>query len=188
MNSEQKERILDALDNADFDKIESVLSEMSETNGVLNTIEPFCQLLILEFYHSKDESLAVLIQQIIESNQEFAEVRFPGNPIFQLAFQIGAFEIYKAYLECYVLKQDEEKQVELLLDLVGQAEQWKEMVESNYEKVIVGRDYNGPFSTDEETGHTTMHLADFQTMDTLGEHYNSIVGRWEILRDLGERI
>ena len=186
------EKIEECFYNAQVSELPELIKSLIEETSVEEAAEEYAKLLLQKFTHYCADTCAKLMEIAIRTDMQMALAKFPVNPLFRLAVFKGSVDLYECYIEEFIeplleKNTDEEKNFDIYLDLQTIAMKISEDCFNNYKRVYKSMDYNGAFKS-EKPGLLSINEEDFEIMNTLCEHFNSIVGRREILQDLEKRM
>lgn len=149
------------------------------------------EYLLKKYSAFKAEGLASYMEVAIHRKPEIATVNHPENPLFKLSILRGSKNLYDCYMEeaiepFFKYKNDVEK-IEYLMNLIDIAEKLDEIIFAGYTRVLKGLQYSG--GVQGEAPHLViLHKDDYDIIDETMEHYNEIIGRRDILKDLNRRV
>lgn len=189
---------------------EEILIEMDEcldsgsTSGFKEQVENLLKIhsdeevsLIIAQYLSekytafKADGLATYLAIAIQKRPNIAVINHPENPLFKLGIIRGSKDLYDCYMEEAVLPflslAIADEHMDHYYELLAIAEKMDEMIFVKYEARLKGMHYNGAIPG-EQPHLVRINKADYEIMEDVMEHFNAIIGRREILKDLNRRI
>lgn len=184
--------MLKSLDRGDFNSIVEKIDELLSVLSDYEASKHLSALILKEYTTYKSGYLASLLSTIIQRKPELAQVNHPENFLFKLCIVTGSKELYECYIEEAVMpflqEKDNDEKSEYYLDLLAIAIQYTDLFFPKYVQCIKGMNYNGAFSkADSNPNAVLINREDYETMEDVVEKYNSIVGRRDIIEDLGKR-
>lgn len=139
----------------------------------------------------KGEGLATYLEVAIQKRPNLAMVNHPDNPLFKLGIFRGSKDLYDCYMEEAVLPflslAIADEHMDHYYELLAVAVEMDEMIFENHEPRIKGMHYNGAIPG-EQPHLARINKDDYEVMEDVVEHFNGIIGRREILKDLNRRI
>ena len=185
--------IKECIDNGDFTSLDILFDELLELLSDFEASKQLSNLMLKEYTTFRSGHLAQLLEIIIRTKPELAQINHPENFLFKLCVTTGSKDLYECYIEEAVVPflehKDEDETTEYYMDLICTATTLTDYFFPNYVQCINGTDYNGAFSTigSNETV-LLINREDFEVMENVVENYNRIVGRRDILSDLEKRM
>jgi hypothetical protein len=151
-------------------------------------------LIIAKLYtRFKADMFAKVLEVIIRKRPNLGLINHPNNFLFQMAVVKGSKDLYDCYIEESALpavaNMDSEDKDSYIYELLGSAEDWTAQLFDNYKECVKGIDYNGAFSRyEKDSSIALIHQENYEIIETIMEHFNAIVGRRDIIKDLSERV
>lgn len=139
----------------------------------------------------KAEGLATYLEVAIQKRPNLAMLNHPDNPLFKLAVIRGSKDLYDCYMEEAVqpilANVNSDEHMDHYYELLAVAVKMDEIIFENYEPRIKGLHYNGAIPG-EQPHLVRINKDDYEVMEDVVEHFNGMIGRREILKDLNKRI
>ena len=191
-HKETLNEIKECIDYGNFTVVDVLIDELLTDLSDFEASKQLSALILNEYTTFRSGHLAELLETIIRTRPELAQVNHPENFLFKLCVTTGSRDLYDCYIEEAVVpfledKDDDEKSV-YYIDLYATAMKLTDHFFPNYIQCIKGMDYNGAFSTlDNNENVMLINREDYEIMEGLVENFNRIVGRRDIVSDLDER-
>lgn len=187
------EEIERCMSECDLQGLQINVTELLQDTSEFEASKELSMLLYKRYTTFNEESIAKLMEVIIQTNPQLALVSFPENFLFRVAVLRGSMELYQCYMEeaidPYLLDKNEDEVFDCYSDLYSIADRLTEAFFPKYEKCIKGLEFNGAFGEYEGNASVVLiNREDYQVMDEVVERYNTIVGRRDIVKDLGEKM
>jgi hypothetical protein len=184
--------IKECIDYGNFTVVDVLIDELLTDLSAFEASKQLSALILNEYTTFRSGHLAQLLEAIIRTRPELAQVNHPENFLFKLCVTTGSRDLYECYIEEAVVpfledKDDDEKSG-YYIDLYATAMKLTDHFFPNYIQCIKGMDYNGAFSTlDNNENVMLINREDYEIMEGLVENFNRIVGRRDIVSDLEEK-
>lgn len=155
--------------------------------------EEACQILaeiyFNEYTRYKSDYLATFIEATFKQNPNLSVINHPVNAFFKLAVIRGSKDIYDCYIEegigPYINKLNDNETRLFFKELLKVAVDLNQSFFQKYPECVKGLDYNGAFGTEDNNESVALiKYDDYETMESVVEKYNTILGRRDIIQDL----
>ena len=193
----KKQEILKSIEN---DIYSGSLKAFDKNIGLLFEIETdfeaskqLATIIAKQYTRFKADMLAKFMEIILRKKPSIGLTNFPDNFLFRVSIIKGSKDLYDCFVEESILpaikELDEDDKSTYFAELLNIAEGWTAQLFDNYAECVKGMDYNGAFSRYEKNESVALiHQEDYETMESIMEHFNAIVGRRDIIKDLEDRI
>ena len=153
----------------------------------------FSEYIYLQFTTFRADSMAGIMQMMIESNSNLALLKFPENYFFRMVVIKGSMDLYECFIEeavePFLKDKDEEERGDYYAELYGVASNLSDHFFPQYVPCVKGMDFNGIFGKYENNAAISLiNTVDYETLDDVVEKYNTIIGRRDIVKNLEERM
>jgi hypothetical protein len=174
------QKLANCMNEGIMDGFEKVLNSLKAEPAIKGCI-CISQAILMAYTSYKADMLARFLEKAIRINPEWPKVKGKGiNPLFQVGFLTGSWDLYQCFIEEVDGITDE-----MLADAYGEWYNMNEQILDSYHMFLKGREYNSGVTMD---GKQVIDIEDFKIMNLMSENYNAILGRRKILKDLDDRL
>ena len=180
------EEMYSCIDYADLNGFKEQVEQYLNICDVSTASQDLATFLITQYTASRADTIAKLLEIIIQTNPEIALVNYPENHFFRIVMISGSTDLLDTYLEeaveLYLENKTEEEYKSYYKKLLHLGAKLNTLFSDQYSTQIKGMDYNGAFSSD--NGKVTIHNEDYEIMEDIINKYNTIVGRRDVIKTL----
>lgn len=182
------QKIDDCISNGSLSTINEEVAKLLNISSKEQVSQAIATLFVRQYTLYRADYLARILEDIIHGCLDLALVGGANNPLFRMVIFKGSVDLYECYMEeaifPFLETMNEEDKYDYYTELMCVAQSVSDACFDNYTIVRKGLDFNGGVPGT-RFGFITIAEEDYEVMNTLCEHYNAIIGRRDILKNLG---